>query len=274
VKADDCGSDRSRAFLRLRRSLLSSPTSSAERVASGNRYATRWRASAESVRRAPAAAATTRPPATPARTASVSQVRQRARSSAKKRIQTAATSGSQGWSGRRCNRGAHDAAVLHPHDAPSRVGNALVVCDEQDRLPAGMEPAEQLEHLEPACAIESAGRLVGEEERRLVRERARDRSNVYRRPSWRTEPVRRDVSLCESACRRSVSRIRVRRFDSSRATIRKTCKWSSRPQAVRAPEIRFLPGSQAKVFAGVVAGTHTPFSQLTTVVTQPESGWR
>src|SRR5207244_8783972 len=50
-----------------------------------------------------------------------------------------------------------------------------IVRDEQDRLPARVETAEELEHLEPARAVERAGRLVGEQKRRLVRERARDR---------------------------------------------------------------------------------------------------
>src|SRR5205823_12291224 len=125
--------------------------------ASGKRWASRWRASAESVRRAPAMPATTSPPATPASTASVSQVRHCARSSARKRIHTAATSASDSSDGRRRDRGAHDPAVLHPHDALSYVGDTLIVRDEQDRLPARVKTAEELEHLEPARAVERAG---------------------------------------------------------------------------------------------------------------------
>src|SRR6266545_3206960 len=139
--------------------------------ASGKRNATRWRASAECVRRAPAAAVSTRPPATPARTATTSQLRQRERTSLRNRIQTAATSAPQRSHDRRCDRGGHDAAVLHPHDALRRVGHLIVVRDEEDRLPGRVKPAEELEHLEAAGAVERAGWLVGEEERRLVRER-------------------------------------------------------------------------------------------------------
>ena len=56
-----------------------------------------------------------------------------------------------------------DAAVLHPHDALGGVGDRLVVGDEQDRLAAGVQAAEQLEHLFAALAVERAGRLVGEQ---------------------------------------------------------------------------------------------------------------
>src|SRR5207244_307318 len=103
--------------------------------------------------------AITSPPVTPASMAKVSHVRQRERNSARKRIRTAATSASYSSDGRRRDRGAHDAAVLHPHNAFSSVGNALVVRDQQDRLPARVESAEELEHLEPASAEVSSSRL-------------------------------------------------------------------------------------------------------------------
>ena len=45
----------------------------------------------------------------------------------------------------------------------------------QDRLAAGVQAAEQLEHLVAALGVERAGRLVGEQQRRLVGERAGDR---------------------------------------------------------------------------------------------------
>src|SRR5262249_48516584 len=151
-------------------------------VASGKRNAARWRASAESVRRAPAMPAITSPPAEPARTARVSHVRQCKRVSARNRISAAATSASQRSDDGRSDRGADDPAVSHPHDTLGRLGDAGVVRDEQDRLAAAVKPAKELEHLEPARAVERAGRLVGEEQRGLVRERARDRESLTLTP--------------------------------------------------------------------------------------------
>ena len=50
-----------------------------------------------------------------------------------------------------------------------------VVGHEQDRLAAGVQPAQQLDDLLAARRVERAGRLVGEQQRRLVGERAGDR---------------------------------------------------------------------------------------------------
>ena len=68
-------------------------------------------------------------------------------------------------------------------------GDAVVVRDEQDRHPVlPPELIEQLEHLRAGDGVECAGRLVGEEQPRLVRERARDRhplalaARQHRRP--------------------------------------------------------------------------------------------
>ena len=47
--------------------------------------------------------------------------------------------------------------------------------DEQDRLPGGVQAPEELEHLVAAFAVERAGRLVGEQQRRLVGQGASDR---------------------------------------------------------------------------------------------------
>src|SRR5947207_8478426 len=119
--------------------------------------------------------AITSPPAIPASTASVSHIRQRERSSARKRNHTAATSAAYSSDGPRRDRGADYAAVLHAHDTFSGFRHVLVVGDEQNRLPGRMEPAEELEHLQPAYAVERPGRLVSEQERRLVGECPRDR---------------------------------------------------------------------------------------------------
>ena len=45
----------------------------------------------------------------------------------------------------------------------------------QDRLPTGVQAAEQLEHLVTALGVERAGGLVGEQQRRLVGQGAGDR---------------------------------------------------------------------------------------------------
>ena len=72
--------------------------------------------------------------------------------------------------------------------------DVVVVRDEHDRhsaLPA--KPVEQLEHLVAGDGVERAGRLVGEQEPRIVRERPRDRdplplaSRENRRP--RVDPM-------------------------------------------------------------------------------------
>ena len=68
-----------------------------------------------------------------------------------------------------------DATVAHAHDALRGVGDRLVVGHEQDRLTLRVQTPEQLEDLEAALRVERAGRLVGEEQRRLVRERPGDR---------------------------------------------------------------------------------------------------
>ena len=71
-----------------------------------------------------------------------------------------------------------DAAVPHRHDPVGRLGHALVVGHEQDRLAARVQAAEELEHLQPARRVERAGRLVGKQQRRLVDERAGDRESL------------------------------------------------------------------------------------------------
>jgi hypothetical protein len=55
-------------------------------------------------------------------------------------------------------------------------GRGLVVRHEQDRHPVlGAQLLEELEHLRAGRRIERSGRLVREEQARLVRERPRDR---------------------------------------------------------------------------------------------------
>ena len=70
---------------------------------------------------------------------------------------------------------------LGPSIRPSRMRTmrvagaaTLVVGDEQDRLAPGVEPAEQLEDLEAALGVQRPGRLVGQQQRRLVGQGAGD----------------------------------------------------------------------------------------------------
>src|SRR4051794_22842076 len=70
---------------------------------------------------------------------------------------------------------AHDAPIAHTDDAVACFGNLVVVRDEQDRLTARVQAPKQFEHLVPAFRVERAGGLVGEQQRRLVGERTRDR---------------------------------------------------------------------------------------------------
>src|SRR5205085_5200787 len=105
---------------------------------------------------------------------------------------------------RRCNRRADDATVLHLHDTLGGIGNVLVVRDEQDRLAAGVQPPEELEHLEPARAVERARWLVCEQERRLVGERARDREPLplaARENAWKVSGLVRKPEQIEQLAR-------------------------------------------------------------------------
>ena len=54
------------------------------------------------------------------------------------------------------------APIAHQHHAVGGPGHPLVVSDEEDRLPTGVEAPEQLEHLERAGRVQRAGRLVRE----------------------------------------------------------------------------------------------------------------
>src|ERR1700681_1203396 len=69
----------------------------------------------------------------------------------------------------------HDAAVGQPDHTPGAPPYRLAVRDDEQRLPARVERHQQLEHVLRGTRVELAGRLVGEQQRRLVDERARDR---------------------------------------------------------------------------------------------------
>ena len=82
------------------------------------------------------------------------------------------------WSATRRRRTSAGVSSPRPSSSmrPSRMrtmrvaacGHGVVVGDEQDRLAAGVQAAEQLEHLEPAVGVERAGGLVGEQQGGLV----------------------------------------------------------------------------------------------------------
>ena len=67
-----------------------------------------------------------------------------------------------------CGRGAgarlgsFDPAVAHAHYPGGRLGNGLIMGDEEDRLAPRVEPAEQFEDLVTALGVERPGRLVGQ----------------------------------------------------------------------------------------------------------------
>src|SRR5436309_3902211 len=132
--------------------------------------AARWvrlkRPSAESVRRAPAAAATAAPPTRPISRTRPTERRHPDRSSALARAQTAGMSRLPSPHGRLTGGGdggvalaVLDAPVPHADDAAGGVGDLLVVGDEQNGLAARVQAAEELEHLEPAGRVEGAGGL-------------------------------------------------------------------------------------------------------------------
>jgi hypothetical protein len=65
--------------------------------------------------------------------------------------------------------------VAHRDEPVGGGGDAGIVGDDQQCLPRGAQAVEQAEHVQRRCAVEIAGRLVCEDDERLVAERARDR---------------------------------------------------------------------------------------------------
>ena len=71
---------------------------------------------------------------------------------------------------------AHDAALGDLDHAPAHaVDHRLVVRRDDDRRAGAVDPVEQLHDPDRRLGIEVAGRLVGQQQRRVVDERARDR---------------------------------------------------------------------------------------------------
>src|SRR5438874_12824747 len=62
------------------------------------------------------------------------------------------------------------------HTAAHLVDHLAVVRDHQDRCPGAVDAVEQLHDPDGRVGVEVAGRLVADEQRRMVDERARDRN--------------------------------------------------------------------------------------------------
>ena len=68
----------------------------------------------------------------------------------------------------------HDPAVQHVDDAASLRGQALVVGHDEEGGAVAIEPAKEVEDLAAGGGVELTGRLVGEQDRRPVGQRAGD----------------------------------------------------------------------------------------------------
>src|ERR1700733_3061005 len=83
----------------------------------------------------------------------------------------------------------HDAAVGEADHAPRAPPHGFAVRHDDQRLAARVERAEQLEHVLGGARVELAGGLVGEQQRRLVHQRARDRDALLLPARERGRPV-------------------------------------------------------------------------------------
>src|SRR5205814_278706 len=71
---------------------------------------------------------------------------------------------------------ADDGAIRKADDPRSVLGDLRLVGDEDDCNPSlGIQPLEDLHDLDARPAVEIAGRLIREQDRRIVEQRARDR---------------------------------------------------------------------------------------------------
>ena len=85
---------------------------------------------------------------------------------------------------RRC--GESDAAVAEVEDAIRRSRHIVVVRDEQNgHREIAAQPLDQREHLSAGFGVERPRRLVGEQEARLVRQRAGQRDALTLAPGER-----------------------------------------------------------------------------------------
>ena len=148
-----------------------------------------------------------------------------------------------GWN--RSKRCVENDAVAQPKHPVGARCDLLVVRDQQDRRPAlRAKTLEQIEHLRARRRIERAGRLVGEQQPRLVRERARDgdalafASRQHRRP--RADPVVKPTSSSSPTARASRSRrprprpnIGSWTFSAAVSVGTRWCDWNTKPTSRR-----------------------------------------
>jgi hypothetical protein len=70
----------------------------------------------------------------------------------------------------------HDNAVSHVDDASRRAREIFIVRDDDQRRSVAIHAIEQADHLRARMRVELTRRLVGEKQRRPIRQRARDRN--------------------------------------------------------------------------------------------------
>src|SRR5262245_5750654 len=71
---------------------------------------------------------------------------------------------------------ASDLAVAEDDDAPGVFGDVVLVSDEQQRDAAfAVESLKNIHDFDRSAAVERAGRLVGQDDRRMIDQRPRDR---------------------------------------------------------------------------------------------------
>src|SRR5437660_8618748 len=83
----------------------------------------------------------------------------------------------------------HDPAVGKANDAPGAAEDGFAVGDDDQRLAARVQRAEQVQDGLGGARVELAGRLVREQQRGLVHERARDRDALLLAPGERRRAV-------------------------------------------------------------------------------------
>jgi hypothetical protein len=93
-----------------------------------------------------------------------------------------------------------DPSVAHVDSPSSRAGEVLVMCHHDDRCAIYVQSTEQADDLRPRSGVELACRLVGEQQRRLVGESARDGDTLLlaSRKLRRTVPLAvLETHICE-----------------------------------------------------------------------------
>lgn len=90
-----------------------------------------------------------------------------------------------------------DASILHPDDAIGLRGNLIVMGHHHDRLATVVQTLEQAEDLGAARRVERAGRFIGQEQGRFVRQRSSDREPLALASGEHTRSLRRLIGDAE-----------------------------------------------------------------------------